>query len=104
MLIRLAATDNRPLSVRDVGLDNCTEADGLAVGQASEFVAPVMSSLLSGVFTVPDCDLFEDLYLLATHILWTTGGALVPDEEYRQFHERGRIVLTVQQPWTATRA
>jgi D-serine dehydratase len=134
MLIRLAATDNRPLSVRDVGLDNCTEADGLAVGQASEFVARVMSSLLSGVFTVPDGDLFEDLYLLekseglriepsaaagfrgprwilgsalghqylsrhglseamdnATHILWTTGGAFVPDEEYRQFHERGRI-------------
>jgi len=27
----------------------------------------------------------------ATHILWTTGGAFVPDEEYWKFHERGRI-------------
>jgi D-serine dehydratase len=134
MLIRLASADDVPLSVRDCGLDNCTEADGLAVGQASEFVAPLMRPLLSGVFTVPDGDLFEDLYLLekseglriepsaaagfrgphwllnsepgrqylsahglwetmyqATHILWTTGGAFVPDDEYRQFHERGRI-------------
>jgi D-serine dehydratase len=39
-------------------------ADGLAVGQASEFVAPMMRVLASGVFTVPDAVLFEDLYLL----------------------------------------
>jgi len=135
MLIRLASAYDRPISVRDVGLDNCTEADGLAVGQASEFVAPLMRPLASGVFTMSDGDLFEDLYLLerseglriepsaaagfrgprwlleseqgrqylrnrgllenigdATHILWTTGGAFVPDEEYRQFHERGRRI------------
>jgi D-serine dehydratase len=133
MLIRLASVDNSPLSVHDVGLDNCTEADGLAVGKASELVAPMMRLLVSGVFTVLDGDLFEDLYLLeqseglriepsaaagfrgprwvlgseqgrqylanhdllssmadSTHILWTTGGAFVPDEEYREFHERGR--------------
>lgn len=133
MLVRLASSDDLPVSVRDVGLDNCTEADGLAVGQASEFVAPMMKSLASGVFTVADRALFQDLYLLekteglriepsaaaglrgpawlmqtepgqryleshglrthirnATHILWTTGGALVPEEEYRRFHERGR--------------
>jgi hypothetical protein len=30
----------------------------------------------------------------ATHILWTTGGAFVPDGEYRQFHERGRVART----------
>ena len=140
MLIRLASADNSPVSVRDVGLDNCTEADGLAVSQASEFVAPMMRVLASGVFTVPDADLFEDLYLLeqseglriepsaaagfrgprwlfeskagrqylenhglldtlddATHILWTTGGAFVPDDEYRQFHERGRVARTRNQ-------
>jgi D-serine dehydratase len=134
MLIRLASANDRPVSVRDVGLDNCTEADGLAVGQASEFVARIVRPLAAGVFTVPDGDLFEDLYVLeqrtglrvepsaaaacrgprwlletetgrqylashglldhvdqATHILWTTGGAFVPDDEYRRFHERGRI-------------
>ena len=64
MLIRLASSEDRAISVRDVGLDNETEADGLAVAQASEFVAPLMRALVSGVFTVPDSDLFEDLYLL----------------------------------------
>ena len=145
MLIRLATPDNRPLSVRAFGLDNCTEADGLAVAQASEFVAPLMRSLVSGVFTVPDEDLFADLYTLqqsegmriepsaaagfrgplwllsseqgrqylikhgvsehmdrATHILWTTGGAFLPNSEYCQFYERGRVESTQQcnQPWS----
>ncbi|MHB8815816.1 MAG: D-serine ammonia-lyase [Steroidobacteraceae bacterium] len=133
MLLRLACADERPISVGDVGLDGRTEADGLAVGRASEFVAPLMRPLVSGVFTVRDEDLFEDLYRLeqseglriepsaaagfrgprwlveseagqqylakhslsdhtkrATHVLWATGGALVPEEEYRRFYERGR--------------
>lgn len=133
MLIRLAAADDRPISVMAVGLDNRTEADGLAVGQASEFVASMMKPLVCGVFTVPDEHLFEDLYRLerseglriepsaaagfrgphwlltseagqaylrkhellphigaAAHILWTTGGAFVPEDEYLRFHERGR--------------
>jgi D-serine dehydratase len=28
----------------------------------------------------------------ATHVLWTTGGAFVPTEEYRVFHERGQRI------------
>jgi D-serine dehydratase len=133
MLVRLASLDGRPLSVRDVGLDNVTDADGLAVGQASEFVAAIMKPLVSGIFTVSDEDLFEDLFLLdkseglrvepsaaagfrgplrllkteagqrylaehrlggimqnATHILWSTGGSLVPEPEHHRFRERGR--------------
>jgi D-serine dehydratase len=134
LLIRLASRSDAPISVQDIGLDNRTEADGLAVGRASEFVAPLMRSLLSGIFTVRDETLFEDLYLLerseglriepsaaagfrgpnwvmgsdagweylgrhdllgrmenATHVLWTTGGAFVPNSEYQRFHERGRL-------------
>jgi D-serine dehydratase len=133
MLVRLASNCDRPINVRELGLNNRTEADGLAVAQASEFAASMMKPLVSGVFTVPDSDLFEDLYLLekseglriepsaaagfrgprwllesasgqqymnshglslnlehATHVLWTSGGAFVPDEEYSRFHERGR--------------
>jgi D-serine dehydratase len=136
MLVRLACTGDLPGSVADVGLDNLTEADGLAVARASELAARALRPLVSGVFTVPDENLFEDLYLLesteglriepsaaaglrgprwildspagreyqsrlgltdtiegATHILWTTGGAFVPEEEYRKFHERGRAAL-----------
>jgi D-serine dehydratase len=134
MLVRLALADDCSVSVREFGLNARTEADGLAVGRASDLVAPMMRALVSGIFTVPDEDLFEDLYALerseglriepsaaaglrgprwvleseqgrhylterglveniadATHILWTTGGAFVPDEEYWKFHERGRM-------------
>jgi D-serine dehydratase len=132
MLMRLASTRNSPISVGELGLDNCTEADGLAVGIASEFVVPFVRPLASGIFTVRDDELFEDLYLLeqtegmriepsaaaalrgprwvleseagrgyleehdllknldaATHVLWTTGGAFIPTQEYQRFHERG---------------
>lgn len=140
MLLRLALAEDRPVSIREIELDGRTEADGLAVGEASGFVAPLMRPLLSGVFTVTDDDLFAGLFRLdqterlriepsaaaafpgplwllqspqgdrylaahdlenhmpaATHILWTTGGAFVPDEEYRAFHERGRL-LTLRDP------
>jgi D-serine dehydratase len=121
--------------VRAIGLDNRTEADGLAVALASEFAATQIRQHVSGIFTVPDSDLFEDLYRLerseglrvepsavaglrgplwllesdaglhylethglrkhlarAVHILWTTGGAFVPQEEYNKYHERGRLI------------
>jgi D-serine dehydratase len=135
MLLRLASNEDRPVNVRAIGLDNRTEADGLAVAQASEFVAPVMRDLVSGIFTVSDSDLFEDLYRLyasegiriepsaaagfrgpqwllesdigreyldrrnlvaslggATHVLWTTGGAFVPEDEYEGFRIRGEKI------------
>jgi D-serine dehydratase len=62
MLLRLAA--RRPLSVYDIGLDNRTEADGLAVARASEFAAHCISSLISGAYTVSDEMMIEDLAAL----------------------------------------
>lgn len=128
MLVQLASQQNTPLSVYDIGLDNMTEADGLAVGQASPLVSPLMAAQLSGVFTVSDRQLYTQLlqvlrtedialepsaaagvcgpdwltnsdagraYLRqhdlehhlsdATHVIWTTGGSLVPAEEHRRF-------------------
>lgn len=124
MLLRLAFPD-RPRSVYEFGLDNRTQADGLAVPRASERVFGLMQHLVSGVFTVEDAALFYHLRRLdaatglriepsaaagfpgprwllespagreylarhaltgrlaqATHLLWTTGGLLVPDDEF----------------------
>ena len=60
MLVRLASTTG-PKSVYDIGLDNLTEADGLAVGEASELVYQLVRELVSGVYTVADDDLFTAL-------------------------------------------
>ncbi|MBU0747332.1 MAG: D-serine ammonia-lyase, partial [Gammaproteobacteria bacterium] len=32
----------------------------------------------------------------ATHLVWTTGGLLVPDAQYQGFVQRGRAVLAAQ--------
>lgn len=131
MLLRLAAQTPAAVSVYDIGLDNRTEADGLAVGRASDLAASLIQHLVAGIFTVPDDDLFRDLYRLectegvriepsaaagfrgplwletssarayldrhalserlphAHQLLWTTGGAFVPAEEYARFHATG---------------
>ena len=60
MLVRLASSTG-PKSVYDIGLDNITEADGLAVGEASELVYELVRELVAGVYTVADDDLFTAL-------------------------------------------
>ncbi|OLL28659.1 D-serine ammonia-lyase [Burkholderia sp. SRS-W-2-2016] len=128
MLVQLAAGVERPVSVYDIGLDNRTEADGLAVGLASQWVAPLMAAQLAGVFTVSDAQLYAHLSTLwqtlgievepsaaaavggpgwlaqsaagrdytrghqfdpraATHVIWTTGGSLVPAAGHRRFRQ-----------------
>lgn len=131
--VLLGVQDPGMPSVYDAGLTCSTEADGLAVGLASEWVCTHIRSLLSGVYTVSDASLYRDLYRLqdteqiaiepsaaagiqgparllpgegsdylraqglesrleqATQIIWTTGGRLVPHEEYKKFLERGKI-------------
>jgi D-serine dehydratase len=120
------------VSAYDIGLENATEADGLAVAVASRFVRPFARALVSGCLTLQDDDLFRFIYQLdkaqglrmepsaaagfagpirllseqagrayldkweltshmknANHILWTTGGLLMPDDEYEGFKARG---------------
>jgi len=129
--------DDEPMSVYSLGLDNRTEADGLAVGQASLLVAPLMRTRLAGVYTLTDDQMFSLLgsaeqtlgmevepsaaagmagplmiaqskagrdYLDArglaplmpdaVHVVWTTGGSLVPAAEYDKFLDRARKTRT----------
>lgn len=114
MLVQLAAGLERSVSVYEVGLDNRTAADGLAVATASMLVARTVGALVEAVVTVSDADLFAWLRQLwdraafrlepsaaaafaamgpvcailpgiadATHVVWTTGGALLPEAEFQ---------------------
>lgn len=110
MLLGLLSGLHDKISVEDIGLDNKTNADGLAVGRPSGFVGRIMEKTLSGSFTIDDYRLDdflkalyeeEDIFLepsaLAgflgpifvadkykdeniTHMCWGTGGSLVPED------------------------
>ncbi len=130
MLLGLSTGLHDRVSVGDIGLNNITAADGLAVGRPSGFIGRTMAPLIDGVFTVADEELFRLLALLAeseeirlepsalagmagpprlaqasaylkerglgrkmaeaTHIVWGTGGRLVPDEEMASYCQRGK--------------
>ena len=131
MLLGMMTGLHDKISVKDIGLTNQTEADGLAVGRPSGFVGTLMESVLSGCYTVDDSFLFRSLkgmfetenifmepsahagvygpielmmqgasYIKkhglaekmekATHIIWSTGGDLVP-EELRQHYLQTEI-------------
>ncbi len=110
MLLGLASGLHDKVSVEDIGLDNKTDADGLAVGRPSSFVGKMMEKILTGAFTIDDYRLYEFLKSLykeeniflepsalagflgplfvsekyedenITHMCWGTGGSLVPEE------------------------
>ena len=46
------------ISVQDIGIDNRTEADGLAVGRPSNFATNISNHIVSGVYTIEDEHLF----------------------------------------------
>lgn len=52
------------ISVQDLGIDNVTAADGLAVGRASGFVGRTMAPMLDGFYTLSDKDMLAMLGLL----------------------------------------
>jgi len=119
------------ISVQDLGIDNVTAADGLAVGRASGFVGRAMQRLLDGFYTLDDQTMYDLLGMLAqeenirlepsalagmagpqrvcasteyhslqgftaqqldnaTHIVWATGGGMVPEEEMTQYLAKAR--------------
>lgn len=118
------------ISVQDIGIDNITAADGLAVGRASGFVGRAMERLLDGFYTISDQRMYDLLGLLnkiediqlepsalagmfgpiivssnngeylnrieisnvklenATHLVWATGGGMVPAKEMENYLSR----------------
>lgn len=65
MLTGLLTGLHDSISVQELGIDNKTEADGLAVGRPSRFVGKVMENMINGVFTVSDDHMFQLLKNLA---------------------------------------
>lgn len=65
MLLGLVTGLHNEICVQDFGIDNKTEADGLAVGRPSSFVGKTMEKLLAGEYTIDD----ERLYRLLQALL-----------------------------------
>lgn len=114
MTLGLITGLNDGISCADIGLDGKTAADGLAVGRASRLVGSIMKTMLAGCYTVSDEKLYPFLRELkdsegifiepsatasftgpaifnkkGTHILWATGGSMVPEEEALKYYEMG---------------
>lgn len=99
------------ISVKDIGLSGITEADGLACPSPSGFVGREIENLLDGIYTCSDnelyryekelfdaegifiepssCAAFKGLELVRddgnSHVIWATGGILVPENERERF-------------------
>jgi len=123
MLLGLYTGRHDGIAVQDIGIDNRTAADGLAVGRPSGFVGKAMQRLIAGCFTVDDDRLFRLLEQVAriegielepsalaglpgpwrlldsararhaTHLVWATGGSMVPVPEMQDFRSRGAALL-----------
>ncbi|UOQ95620.1 D-serine ammonia-lyase [Halobacillus shinanisalinarum] len=65
VLLGMMTGENEKISVQDFGIDNRTEADGLAVGRPSRFATEISSHLVSGIYTIEDEELYKLLALLA---------------------------------------
>lgn len=135
MLVGMMTGLHNKICVQDLGIDNITEADGLAVGRPSGFVGKIMEKLLSGIFTIEDNKLYKFLSMLAdtenifiepsaaagftgpswlmstpegrkylesmnllskmdnaTHIVWATGGSMVPDTIMMSYYHKGKTI------------
>jgi D-serine dehydratase len=133
MLLGLSTGKHENISVRDIGLSNRTEADGLAVGRPSALAGRMVQETVNGVYTVSDENLFKMLALLhesesislepsalagmlgptlppirkhleslsltsnqlnhATHLVWATGGNLVPSSIMESYVAKGNGLL-----------
>lgn len=59
VLLGMSTGLNSKISVHDIGMNGKTEADGLAVGRASELCCESSQNTLSGIFTINENSIFE---------------------------------------------
>lgn len=117
MILGMATGKHNAVSVQEIGLSGKTDADGLAVGRASGFVGKLMEPFLDGCFTVSDERMYALLARLAetegiflepsalagmqgpiacpapkgaTHVVWATGGSMVPREVMAEYLKKGK--------------
>jgi D-serine dehydratase len=77
MLLGLATGLHDKISVNDIGLDNLTCADGLAVGRPSGFVGQLIQPFLDGCYTIEDQHFYDTLRIVADiEDLWLEPSAL----------------------------
>lgn len=95
------------IAVQDLGIDNITAADGLAVGRASGFVGRAMERLLDGFYTLSDQEMYNLLALLdkTEHIQLepsALAGMIGPVVVSESSEYLNRMQFTVQQLQKAT--
>ena len=49
------------MHISEYGIDNITEADGLAVGSPSGLASKIADKLIDGIYTIEDNELLKDL-------------------------------------------
>lgn len=77
MMLGMATGLHNQICVQDIGIDNKTAADGLAVGRASGFVGRFMEPFMDGCYSVSDENMYRMLALLGeTQNLWLEPSAL----------------------------
>ena len=95
VLTGLVTGEMSEISVQDIGLDNKTEADGLAVGRPSHFATQITKHLISGIFTIEDENLFklltqlkdtENIFLEPSATVGLIGPQLMQKSGYAQAH------------------
>jgi len=64
MLLGMSTGLHDGIAVQDIGIDNKTAADGLAVGRASGFVGRAMEQLIDGCYTLSDQSMYDLLVIL----------------------------------------
>ena len=106
MTLGFATGLHNEISVQDLGLDNRTAADGLAVGRASGFVGKFIMPFISGSYTLDDDRMFvmladlaetEDIRLEPSALAGMYGPVLTAkDERFSEYLKKEGIAGSVK--------